>query len=121
VEAELRLELGRPRIGQRGLHEYGQAAHQGAVDQRQRVPHVFEPRIAGDGFELFAQFGDDFLEPFRLKDIGGFAQRAERGPLTAEFALHFPQFAGLLDGSEGADHGIEEKQQHEHAVLVDWS
>ena len=69
-------------------------------------------------FQLFAQFGDDFLQPFRLKNVGGFAQRAQGGPLTAEFALHFPQFAGLLDGPQGADHGIEEEQQHEHAVLV---
>ena len=118
VEAELRLELRRSRISQRGLHQHGQALQQGAVDQRQGVLHVFQPRIAGDGFELFAQFGDDFLQPFRLKDIGGFAERAQRGPLTAEFALDFPQFAGLLDGSQGANHGIEEEQQHEHAVLV---
>ena len=118
VEAELRFELCRSRIGQRSLHQHRQALHQGAIDQRQGVLHVFQPRIAGDGFELFAQFGDDFLQPFRQKDIGGFAQRAERGSLTAEFALNFPQFAGLLDGPQGANDGIEEKQQNEHAVLV---
>ena len=59
------------------------------------------------GCELFAQFGDDFLQPLGLKDVGGFAERAQRSPLTAEFALHLPQFAGLLDGPQGADHGIE--------------
>ena len=67
---------------------------------------------------MFAQFGDDFFESFRLKDVGGFAQRAERGSLTAEFALNLPQFAGLFDGPQGADHGIEEEQQNEHTVLV---
>ena len=38
--------------------------------------------------------------------------------LTAELALNFSQFAGLLDGPQRANHGIEEEQQHEHAVLV---
>ena len=119
VEAELRLEFCLPRIGQRGLHQYRQGLQQRAVHQGQRVPHVFQPRIAGDGLQLFAQFGDDFLQTFRFKDIGGFAERAQRGPPTAELALDFSQFAGLLDGPQGADHGIEQEQQHEHAILVE--
>ena len=119
VQAELRLELRRPRIGQRGLDQHGQALQQRAIDQRQGVLHVFQPRIAGDRLQLFAQFGDDFLQPLGLEDIGGLAERAQRRPLAAEFALDLPQFAGLLDGPQGADHGIEQEQQHEHAVLVE--
>ena len=72
---------------------------------------VLQPRIAGDGLQLVAQFGDDFLEEFGLEDIGGFAQRTQRCALAAEFALHLPQFAGLLDGPQGTDHGIEQEQQ----------
>ena len=67
---------------------------------------------------MFAQFGHDFFQPLGLEDVLGFAERAERGPLTTEFALNFPQLARLLDGPQGANHGIEEEQQHKHAVLV---
>jgi hypothetical protein len=33
--------------------------------------------------------------------------------------LHFAQFAGLLDGPQRADHGIEQEQQHQQAILVE--
>ena len=49
VQAELRLELCRARIGQRGLDQHGQGLHQGSIDQRQRVLYVFEPRVPRDG------------------------------------------------------------------------
>ena len=48
VQAEFRLELRRPRIAHRGLEQHGQALQQGAIDQRQGVLHVLQPRIAGD-------------------------------------------------------------------------
>jgi len=28
--------------------------------------HVFQSRIAADGFELFSHFSNDFFQPFRL-------------------------------------------------------
>ena len=53
------------------------------------------------------------------KTCRGFAQRTERSPQAAELALHVAQFAGLLDGPQRTDHGIEQEQQHQHAVLVE--
>ena len=119
MQADLRFELRRPRIVHAGLDQHGQALQERAVDQGQGVLHVLQPRIAGDRLQLFAQFGDDFLQPFGLEDVGGFAQRAQRGALAAELALYLSQFAGLLDGPQGTDHGIEQEQQHQHAVLVE--
>ena len=80
--------------------------------------HVFQPRIASDRLQLVAQFGDDFLQQFGLKNVGGFTERGQRRALTTKFALDLPQLAGLLDGPQGTDHGIEQEQQHEHAVLI---
>jgi hypothetical protein len=82
------------------------------------VLHVSQPRIVGDQLKLTAQLGDDFLEPFGLKDIGRFAQGTERGPAATELLLHFFQFAGLLNRAKRADDGIEKHQQDEHAILV---
>ena len=39
--------------------------------------------------------------------------------LAAEFALYLTQFAGLLDGPQGANNGIEEEEQYEQAILVE--
>jgi hypothetical protein len=38
---------------------------------------------------------------------------------STELALHITQLTSLLDGPQRADHGIEQEQQHEQAVLVD--
>jgi len=59
------------------------------------VAHVFEAWIAGDRFELFAEFGDDFLEPFGLKDVG------------------------LLNASQRGNDGIEEEQEEEGTILIE--
>ena len=53
------------------------------------------------------------------KTCRGLAERTERSPQATEFALHLAQLAGLLDGPQRADHGIEQEQQHEQAVLVE--
>jgi hypothetical protein len=37
---------------------------------------------------------------------------------AAEFALHLPQFAGLLESSKRTDNGIEQKQEDEQAILI---
>ena len=119
MQAEFRFVLCRPRIGHRGLDQHGQALQQRAVHQRQRVGQVFQPRIAGDRLQLRGEFGDDFLQPFGLEDLGGLAERAQRRALTTEFALDFPQRARLLDGPQGTDYRIEQEQQHERAILVE--
>jgi hypothetical protein len=62
------------------------------------VGQVFQPRVVGDGLQLHAEFGDDFLQPFGLEDFGGLTEGAQRHTLTTEFALDFPQLARLLDG-----------------------
>jgi hypothetical protein len=77
------------------------------------------PRIAGDRLQLVAQFGDDFLQQFGLKNVGGLAERTQRRAPTTEFTLHLPQLAGLLDGPQGTNHGMEQEPQDEHAVLVE--
>ncbi len=102
-----------------GLDQHGQALQQRAVHQRQGVGQVFQPRVVGDRLQLRAEFGDDFLQPFGLEDFAGLTERAQRRALATEFALHFPQLARLLDGPQGADHRIEQEQQHEQAILVE--
>jgi len=75
--------------------------------------------VVAQATDVAASGGDDFLEPFGLEDVGGLAQRAQRRPLATQLTLNLPQFAGLLDGPQGANHRIEQEQQHEHAVLVE--
>ena len=40
-------------------------------------------------------------------------------PQTTEFALHLAELTGLLDGPQRADHGIEQEQEHQQAILVE--
>ena len=96
VQSELRLELRRARIRHRSLDQHGQAFQQRPIDQRQCVLHVFQPRIAGDRLQLLPQLGDNFLQPFRLKDIRGFAERAEEKML--QHGIVQDRDPGTLDG-----------------------
>ena len=119
MQAALPLHLGSPGIGQRRLHQHRQATQQRAVDQGHRLLHVSKPCIPGDRLELLPQFGDDFLQPLGLEDLGRFAQRAQSRPGATQLTLDVPQLTGLLDGTQGTDQRVEQKQQDQQAVLVE--
>jgi hypothetical protein len=109
MQPPLCLDLGGSWIGERGLCQYRQALQQRAIDERNDMLNVFQSRIGGDGLKLLAEFGDDLFQSLGIENVGGFTERTERRPQTAELSLHLPQFAGLLDGAKRANDGIEKR------------
>jgi len=119
VQAPLDQAATRLRLEQGGGGHLRQSRQQGGIDEGGGVAHVLEPGVATQGFELAAQFGDDLHKPLRVEATDRFGKRAERGSRTAEFLLHVTEFAGLLQPAKRSDDGVEEKQQHQHAVVVE--
>ena len=89
-----------------------------AVDQRDGVANIFQAWITAKGFELYGEFGNDFLESLGIEDAYRFRERTERSPRTAEFFLDVLEFAGLLQATERLDDGVEEEEQDQHAILI---
>ena len=75
--------------------------------------------IGPERLQLAGEFGGDLLERFGVEDLRGLRERTERGTRAAELLLDIFQFAGLLDGAQRGDDGIEEEQQDVGAVVVE--
>ena len=108
-----------PRLEPRGLHHLRQRRQKRSIDERERLGDLLESRIATQGLQFGAQFGDDLLEPLGIEHAGRLRERAERGPRTAEFLLNLRQFAGLLNAPQRGDDRIEQRQEHQQAVLIE--
>src|SRR5262249_43177150 len=48
----------------------------------------------------------------------GFRKRSQGSPWAAELPLDFVERAGLLEGTQRADRGVEQSQQDQQAVVV---
>ena len=81
-------------------------------------PSRFPPG-GGDRHGLLGQLADDLAEQFRIENARGFTERAQAGSGTAQQRLDLRESAGLLDGAEAGENGVEVEQQDQGAVLVE--
>jgi len=85
-------------IGPESPGHLGQGRQQAAVNGDQ-VPEGTRVLAASGWQDFRRQFRDDLAEQFGVKDMRGFAERAQTGPRTAQFLLNLLEFAGLLDAA----------------------
>ncbi len=104
VAVRRRSEVGR-------LDQPGQCLDNRAVDGRDEVLDRREASLVCQPLQLAGQFAGDVLDRFRVENLDGFRQRAERGAGTAESLRHALEFTSLLDAAERRDNRIEQKQE----------
>jgi hypothetical protein len=80
-----------------------------AVDGRERLGEVAAAHVA-DGLGFGGEGLDDAAQPLGIEDLDGLGERPQRGPGAAELALHVLQRAGLLQGPQGSEDGVEEEE-----------
>src|SRR5262249_12821764 len=101
-----------------GLGQRGQGLDHAAIDGGEHPADVLRAGAAG-GWDLGPELGDDRLEPLGLEDLDGFGQGPQGGPRATDLAADLLQPAGLLQGAEGAEDGVEEEQEDQGAVVVE--
>jgi hypothetical protein len=105
-------------IEPQGPGHLGQGGQEAAIDGGQAAQGL--GLLAGhDRAGLAGQFGNEWVECFGVKDVAGFAERAQGDALAAEQLLHLVELAGLLDAAQAGDDGVEEVEQQQGGVLVE--
>src|SRR5262249_50488312 len=100
-----------------GGGQAGQRADDAAIDGGQSLGEL--PKVPGaSAGHLLEQLRDDACEAAGVKDGDGLGERTQGGAGAAELPLDLLQGAGLLQGAQGAEGGVEEGQQEQQAVVV---
>ena len=105
-------------VSPQGPDHFGQSRQQAAVDGGQ-APQRLGLLADGDRQGLLGQLAYDLAEQFGVEDPRGFTERAQARSRAAQQLLDLRQSAGLLNGAEAGENGVEVEQQDQGAVLVE--
>lgn len=118
VEVDVHLGGTMIAVPPQGPDHLGQGRQKAAIDGGQAAQRL--GLLADrDRQGLRGQVADDLAKQFGIEDTRGFTERARARSLTAQQLLDLRELAGLLDGTEAGENGVEVEQQDQGAVLVE--
>jgi hypothetical protein len=110
---------GLPGVAHGGPGQPRQGRQDRAVDHRQDVLELRQPRVFAQRPQLRGQFGDDRLQPGRVERPHRLGEAAQREPPHAQRRGHPRQGRRVLQRAERVDQRVEQVQQDELAVAVE--